>query len=183
MRSSRGFAAAVVFLLAVPLAALFQMIAGAGAEIVIHLALAAGFALLSLAVFDFRTARWIAWLGFLSTGALAAILLLQGLSELIRNESLTHLVYQVLGQRLEIWLFDVFILWCIAVLLVDSRGKTRVAGWIAIAIVAAIVAYGYRLSYLGRSLNTEAQILKVFYLLPFAWLLFEARKTRPQPPA
>jgi hypothetical protein len=68
MRSPRGFAAAVVFLSALPMAALFQAIAGGDPEIVVHVALALGAALMALAVFDFRTPRWIAWTGSASLG-------------------------------------------------------------------------------------------------------------------
>jgi hypothetical protein len=34
----------------------------------------------------------------------------------------------------------------------------------------------YRLSYLGSSLDAEAPALKLLYLLPFAWLVFETTK-------
>jgi len=61
VKSPREFAAAVIFLLALPMAALCQMVVGAGAETVVHAVLALGSALLSLAVFD-RTARWVAWI-------------------------------------------------------------------------------------------------------------------------
>ena len=55
MKSPRGFAAAVVFLLTIPIAALCQMLVGDRAETVVHAGLALGSALLSLAVFDFKT--------------------------------------------------------------------------------------------------------------------------------
>jgi hypothetical protein len=102
MKSPRGFAAAVVFLLPLPIAALYQMLVGDDrAETVVHAGLALGSALFSLAVFDFRTARWVAWLGVVSTGSLAAVFLFQGVSELVGTSSLTYLAFQVLGQRLE----------------------------------------------------------------------------------
>ena len=78
MRSPRGFAGAVVFLLALPVTLLYQMVFGAGAEIVVHAMLGLGAALMASAVFDFRTSRWIAWAGCAATGSLAAIFLLQG---------------------------------------------------------------------------------------------------------
>jgi len=176
MRSPRGFAAAVVFLAALPIAALYQGVGGGGAEVVVHLALALGAALMALAVFDFRTARWIAWTGSVATSVLAVIFLLQGVSELTHNESLTYLVYRVLGQRLEAWAGDLFVLWCIAVLLADSRGATRIVGAVAITLVAGMRAYAYYLSYLGTSLDAEVPELKVLSLLPFVWLLLETRK-------
>lgn len=176
MRSPRGFAAAVIFLAALPIAALYQVVAGGGAEVVVHLALALGAALMARAVFDFRTARWIAWTGSLATSVLAVIFLLQGVSELIRNESLTHLVYRVLDQRVEGWAGDLFVLWCIAVLFADSRGATRIVGAVALSLVAAMRAYAYYLSYQGTSLGAQAPSLKVLSLLPFVWLLLETRK-------
>jgi hypothetical protein len=72
MRSPRGFVAAVVFLLALPVSLLYAMVVGAGSEIVVHAMLALGSALMAFAVFDFRTLRWISWAGCMSTGALAA---------------------------------------------------------------------------------------------------------------
>lgn len=57
---------------------------------------------------------------------MAAIFLLQAVSEVTRSQALTHFVYRVLGQRLEGWVADLVLLWCLAVVLVDSRGKTRI---------------------------------------------------------
>jgi dipeptide/tripeptide permease len=91
MRSPRGFLATLVLLSAPPITALYQMLFDNGAGTVIHLALAAGFVLISFSVFDFKIARWITWIGCVSTSALAAIFLLQGLSELIQNDSLAYL--------------------------------------------------------------------------------------------
>ncbi len=153
------------------------MVVGPGAEIVVHAALALGSVLMSFAVFDFRTSRWIAWAGCVSTGALAGIFLLQGVSELIPNATLTQLAYQALGQRVEGWLVDLFLLWCVAVLLVDSRGKTKILGFIAIAIVVCVEAYANGLSFLGTSLDVEAPGLKLLFFLPFSWLLLESKKT------
>ena len=177
MRLPRGFVAAVVFLLALPVSLLYQMVVGAGAEIVVHAALALGSVLMAVAVFDFRTSRWIAWAGCVSTGALAAIFLVQGVSELISDARLTQLAYQTLGQRVEGWLVDLFLLWCIAVLLLDSQGKTKLLGFVAISIVVCVEAYANGLSFLGTSLGAEAPSLKLLFLLPFSWLLLESKKT------
>ena len=176
MKSPRGFAAAIVFLLALPIAAMWQMFVGTRAETLVHVALALGSALLSLAVFDFRTARWVAWIGSVSTGALAAIFLLQGVSEVMQNGSLTYLAFQVFGQWLEASLIDLFTFWCIAMLLMDSQGKTKILGFVAMSLVVGVKGYSYGLTYLGSSLNAEAPGLKLLYLLPFAWLLFETTK-------
>jgi hypothetical protein len=153
------------------------MVVGAGAEIVVHAARALGSGLMSFAFFDFRTSRWIAWAGCVSIGALAGIFLLQGVSELIRNAMLTQLAYQALGQRVEGWLVDLFLLWCIAVLLLDSQGKTKILGFIAISIVVCVEAYANGLSFLGTSLGVEPPSLKLLFLLPFSWLLLESKKT------
>lgn len=153
------------------------MVVGAESEIVVHAALALGSGLMSFAVFDFRTSRWIAWAGCVSTGALAGIFLLQGVSELIPNATLTQLAYQSLGQRVEGWLVDLFLLWCIAVLLFDSQGKTKILGVIAISIVVCVEAYAHGLSVLGTSLGVESPGLKLLFLLPFSWLLLESQKT------
>jgi hypothetical protein len=177
MRSPRGFAAAVSFLAALPLSALYQAITGGNHAIVIHLALAVGAGLMAFAVFDFRTARWIAWTGSASLSVLAVIFLLQGVSEWTRNESLTDLAYRVLGQRVEAWAGDLFFVWCIVVLFRDSQGWTRIVGTCAMVLAVVMRGYAHYLSYLGRSLNTEAPALMVLALLPFAWLLLETTQT------
>jgi hypothetical protein len=176
MTSTRGFAAALVFLLALPVTLLYERVVGAGAEIVIHAALALGAGLMSFAVFDFRTARWITWAGCVSTAALAATFLLQGVSEAIPNASLAHLAYQVLGQRIEGLLVDLFLLWCVAVLLLHSEGKTKILGLIAMSIALCGEVYAKGLSYFGRSVGVEAESLKLLFLLPVGWLLLESRK-------
>jgi hypothetical protein len=152
---------------------------GDRAETVVHAGLALGSAVLSFAVFDFRTARWVAWIGAMSTGSLAAVFLLQGVSESIGTSSLTYLAFQILGQRLEASLVDLFTFWCIAMLLIDSEGKTRILGLVAMSLVVGVKLYSYGLTYLGSSLNAEAPGLKLLYLLPFAWLLFETSKRLP----
>lgn len=101
-------------------------------------------------------------MGGLAMGALAAIFLAQGLSELVRDEAFTHFVYQVLGQRLERWLGYVFLLWCAAVLVSDSRGTIRVLGCAAVALAA-----------FSRVLDQNA-----LNLLPFVWLALESVRRR-----
>ena len=73
VRSPAGFAASVVFLLALPLAALGQMLLSLGA-VVIHGALALGSAVMSFAVFDFNAPRWAGWVASVSTAVLAGVL-------------------------------------------------------------------------------------------------------------
>jgi hypothetical protein len=176
MRSPRGFLAAVVYLLAIPIAVLCQVLFGSGSGVAVHLALALGSVLLSSAVFDFRIPRWVTWIGCVAAGALAAIFLLQGVADLIQNDSLSYLAYQVLGQWPEGWLPDLVILWFVAMLLIDSQGKTRILGFGAMSIVVCLEVYSHFLSYLGTSLGAQAPTLKLLLLLPFVWLLFESAK-------
>lgn len=176
MRSPRGFAAAVVFLLALPMTIAFQRIVGRGEEVVVHAALALGSVLMSFAVFDFRTPKWIAWVGCLSMASFAGILVLQGVSRLIQSATLADLAFRVLGQRVEGWLADLFLLWCIAALLIDSHGKTKVLGVITVSMAVCVEVYANGLSLLGASLESKAPGLKLLNLLPFVWLLFESKQ-------
>jgi hypothetical protein len=159
MRSPRGLLAAIVFLLALPVAVLSQILFGSGASTTIHLALGAGSVLLAFAVFDFRLPRWINWIGCVSAGALGAIFLLQGVSLLIPNDSLAYLAYEVLGQGLEGRLRDAVILWFVAMLLIDSRGKTRILGFVALSIALASEIYKYTLVYLGTPIGCVPKLL------------------------
>jgi hypothetical protein len=61
------------------------------------------------------------------------------------------------------------------VLLSASRDKTRILGFVAMAVVVGVNAYNYVLLYLD-----EAPALTAVYLLPFVWLLFESRKRQPR---
>jgi hypothetical protein len=161
MRSPTGFVAAAVFLAALPLTFAYQQVAGAGAEIVVHALLALGALLMAVATFDFNTPRWVRWAGSLSIGALAAIFFMQGMGQLTHNATLTHVAYQIFGQRAEASLVYLFLSWCVTLLMVDSRGRTQVLGFVALfaAVVGIAVAE-----------------LKVLSRLPFVWLLFESRK-------
>ena len=181
MRSRRGLLASLAFLLALPLTALYQTVFGTGVEAVIHGALAVGSALMSFAVSDFKTPRWATWIGSLSTGALATVFFLQGLSEITHNEALTYLAYRVVGQRLEGWLVDLFMAWCVVVLAVDRQATRRMLGIVAMATVACVKAYSLGLAYHGTSLDTEAPILKILWLMPFVWILFESTTSKDMP--
>jgi hypothetical protein len=176
MRSPRGFWAAIAFLSALPVALLFQVVLGGDAEMVVHLICAVGFLLIACSAFDYRTPRWIRWVGCVSSSALAVIYLLQGLSPLVRNDSLTILAFPVLGQWPERVLTDLLILWFVALVLLDSRGKTRSLGIIVMSIVVGLEVAGIGLSLLGTSLYAEAPMLKALILVPFVWLLIESSK-------
>ena len=128
------------------------------------------------AVFDFRTPRWIAWAGSASATLLAVTFLLQGVSKWTGHDKLAHFAYRVLGQRLEAWSGYMFLGWCLTMLVADSRGWTRVVGAATMALAVGERVYAYYLLAHGTSLGAEAPTLQVLALLPFAWLLLEARK-------
>jgi hypothetical protein len=174
MRSPRGFAGTIVLLSAIPLAFLYQVIFGSGIEVVIHVLFATGFALLAPAVFDFKAPRWLTFVGCASMSAMTVIFGLQAISEAFpANQSLHNLAYDILGQTLESRLGSAFILWCVAMLLTDARGKTKVFGLAVLSVVAVVEIYTYGALILGES---PAQILKLLYLPPLLWLLMESRK-------
>jgi hypothetical protein len=176
MRSPRGFLAAIVFLLALPVAVLCQVLFGSGSGVVVHLALALGSVLLSFAVFDFKLPGWMNWIGCVSAAALGAIFLLQGVALLIHSDPLTYVAYQVLGQWPEGLFPALLILWFVAMLVFDSQGKMRILGFGAMSIVVGFEVYRYTLAYLGTSLEAQPQMSRLLLLLPFVWLLFESRK-------
>ena len=180
MRSQRGFVGALVILLAVPLAVLAQVLLGIASEITVHAALAAGSGLVASSVFDFGTTRWVAWVGCVSIGALAGIFLAQGVSESLQNDSLSYFTFQVLGNWPERLLIDLFVFWLVAMLLTDSRGRTRIFGFVAVAIVVCLELYGYGLLLFGAPPGAGVPGSKALYLLPIVWLLAESRKKQPK---
>ena len=166
-----------MFLSALPLAVLCQTLAGNGGETAIHFSFALGSGLICSAIPDFRTPIWATWLGRLSIGLLAVIFALQGISELARNELLTRVAFQGLGQQLEGWLLVGFLLWCVMALVFDGHGRTRFLGLLAVSLAGAVRAYAFVLPLIGQSLEVTAPVLKLFYLLPFVWLLAESRRS------
>jgi hypothetical protein len=180
IRSPLSLLAALVFLLALPVAFGYQILFGSGGGTTIHFALAAGCGLLSFSVFDFKLPRWITWIGCASALALGTIFLLQALALVIPNESLYYLAYPVLGQWLEGLLAGLIISWFVAVLLMDSQGKTRILGFVAMSLAVCLEVYSHILSYLGTSLSAGTGTLKLLLLLPFVWLLLESTKKQPK---
>ena len=179
MRSPRGLSGSLVLLLALPIAVLTQVLLGGGSGIAIHLALAAGCGLVSLSAFDFGTARWLAWIGCVSMGAFAAIFLVQAASSLIGNESFSYFANEVLGFWPEKLLLSSITFWLVGLLLTASRGRTRILGFFAMAIVVCVEAYVYfGLFILGTNPFLETAAVKLPYLLPFVWLIFESGKRR-----
>jgi hypothetical protein len=175
MRSPRGFVGSIVLVLALPIAVLTQVLLGSGSSLAMHVMLTVGCTLIALSAFDFGTPRWVAWVGRAAAGAFAAIFVLQGASELMRNEVFSHFALQVLGNWPERVLTTLFIFWLVGVLLSASRGKTRILGFFVMAVVLGVNAYNYVLQYLGGP-----PALTAVYLLPFVWLLLESRKRQPE---
>jgi hypothetical protein len=177
MRSPLGLLAALCFLVGIPISFGWQILFGSGAGTMIHFFLAAGTLLLAFAVFDFRLPRWVNWVGCAAGLALGTIFLLQAVALLVPMESLNYFAYEVLGQWPEGWLPDVIILWFVAMLVLDSRGKSRILGIVAVSVAVCFELYSHILRYGGDS---PAQILKLLMLLLFVWLLFESIK-KPHP--
>ncbi|HEU4998133.1 MAG TPA: hypothetical protein VFT68_04250, partial [Lapillicoccus sp.] len=91
-------------------------------------------------------------------------------SDVTHIEALRVVAFDVLGHHLERLLPDVVYLWFIALLLWASSGRSRVLGWVVMAIVVAA-----ELAALGAALfDLSLPNLKIVMLLPFVWLLFEA---------
>ena len=178
MKSTKGVAAAVVLLLAIPLAIASQALSEEAAGTVIHLAVGAGSVLLAAAMFDFALPRWVTWLGAASAGAFGTIFLLQGVALVVSNDALTYIAYDVLGQQLERWLPDGILVWFVALLLVASQGKTRWLGAAVVTIVVGLEVAGIIAALLGA----EMPLQKVLYLLPIVWLLFESAKRSSSEP-
>lgn len=180
MRSRRGFSGVIVLLAMLPLAALYQQLFANGFETFIHWVLTTGALLIALAVFDFaKLPKWLNWVGFVLLGTEAAIFFLQGLSHLVNNKTFTYVVYQVLGQGLEVWLPRLFILfWGGALLVLDSQGKTRIFGWVVLPIFIGAELVRITVAYQGA---TPSELLKLVILLPLFWLLLESKKVQSQP--
>jgi hypothetical protein len=176
MRSPLGLLAALAFLVGIPISFGCQILFGSGAGTLIHFVLAAGSLLLAFAVLDFELPRWINWIGCAAALALGTIFLLQAVALLVPNESLHYVAYEVLGQWPEGWLPDVIILWLVAMLVLDSQGKSRIFGIVAVSIAVCLEVYSHTLRFLGTS---PTEILRLLMLLLFVWLLLESTK-KPQ---
>src|SRR5215203_2526867 len=176
IRSPLGLLAALSFLVGIPISFGWQILFGSGAGTLIHFFLAAGCILLGFCVFDFKLPRWINWIGCAAGLALGTIFLLQAVALLIPNESLHYFAYEVLGQWPEGWLPDVVILWLVAMLVLDSQGKSRILGIVALSIALCLEVYSHTLRFGGTS---PTEILRLLMLLLFVWLLLESTK-KPQ---
>jgi hypothetical protein len=70
----------------------------------------------------------------------------------------------------------VVILWFVAMLVLDSQGKSRIFGFVAVSIAVCFELYSHILRFGGTS---DTGSLKLLMLLLFVWLLFESTK-KPQ---
>lgn len=179
MRSPRGMLGSVLVLLAVPAAVLARLLVGGGDSVAVHLVLAAGSLLLALAVFDYGLPKWVTWVGCAGIGSLAVIFLLQAVADMTQNDALNNLAYQTLGSWPERVLPDLFIFWLLPMLLLESRGWTRILGFAAMAVVVGAEVYGYAMVAQG-DVDGQAGIVRALYLLPFLWLLSESGKRRTE---
>jgi hypothetical protein len=74
-------------------------------------------------------------------------------------------------------LLSLLTFWLVAMLLTASRGRTKILGFVAMAIVVYVDVYvNFGLLYLGTNPFLETPVVKLPYLLPFVWLIFESRK-------
>ena len=173
MRSPKALVGAFIVLAGLP-AAIAASNLGIDAQAVLHVALGAGFLLFAWAAFDFRTPHWISLACCAAIGVLAAIFLLQAASH--PAPALQHIAYDILGQRFEKILGFMFLLWCMAVLVMDSRGWRRAFGAVALAVVLCVEGYGAFLSFTGAGPAPDA--LKLAYLPLFVWLALEGQRQR-----
>ncbi len=172
MRSIRGLVAAVMLLLTVPLAIGIAVITGGGGEPIVHFGIGAGMVMLATAAFDYGLPRPVAWFGAVTAGVFGGIFLLQGVADAIGNPALHDFAFFVLGQQLERVLPDLLLVWFVALLLLASEGRTRILGW----VVMTIVIVGEVGTLAGPLLGIDVPDIKLRWLLPFAWLLFESVK-------
>jgi hypothetical protein len=173
MRSTRGLAAAIILLLTVPVAIAVAVTLGGGAESVIHFGIGAGMVLLATAAFDFGLPRRVAWFGAATCGAFGGIFLLQGVADALGNDALYNFAFFVLGQMPERILPELILGWFVALLVLGSEGKTRILG----AIILAVTIGWEVVTLAGPTLGFDVPDIKLRWLLPFVWLLFESAKT------
>ena len=166
-----------MLLLALPFTIAVEMLAPGHAEVVMHLALAAGTLLVGWSVFDFATPKWLSWIGCGAACALAAIFLLQALGALTDNEALRNVAYSTeIGGWGETVSVSLLMVWLIGVARTLGRGVTMVSG-----VLAALAVIGMSVwAILAAPLGATPAELRLLFLLPVAWLLFvSTRRTTP----
>lgn len=174
MRSFGAFVGAAAVVLSYPAALVVGYVFGAGAVTVIHFVMGIGFIIFATSVFGFGLPRWINLIGAAAAGAFGTIFVLQGIADLTHLEGVRFVAFDIFGRHVERLLPLVVYLWFIALLLLSSRGKSRVLGWIVMLIVVGSEIASLASLVFGFSLPN----LKVVILLPFVWLLFESAENR-----
>jgi hypothetical protein len=173
--SPRGLIGGAMILLSYPAAIAVELLAGAGGATVIHFVAGAGVVVFATSVFDFHLPLWINVVGAVAAGAFGIIFLMQGVSDVTHLEGLTFVAFDLLGHEVERLLPDVVYLWFLSLLLLDSRGRSRILG-----AVVLLVVIGFELATLVTLLlGSPMDSVKLLILLPFVWLLFESVEERP----
>jgi hypothetical protein len=175
MRSRRGFYGAIAVLLLLPVA-IVSSIAFGDEETGLHLALATGAWLFAAAVFDFRVVGWLNRATSAALVVLGGVFFLQAVSPLTGNDAFYDFSYDTLGQALEGSLTLWFVTWCVAMLLADTRDKTRLFGLVTVLPLFAYVAATFVLKQTGDDGLPEA--LKLLFLPVMVWMLMESKKPR-----
>ena len=178
MRSIRALIGAATIVLSYPAAVAVQLLSGGGAPTVIHFVTGTGFVIFATSVFDFGLPRWMNVIGAAAGGAFGVILLLQGLSDVTHLEGLRYFAFDVLGHQLERLLPDVVYLWFVALLLLWSKGRSRVLGWAVRRVGVGLECATAASLLLGFAMPN----VKVIVILPFVWLLFESAESRRREP-
>jgi hypothetical protein len=173
MRSRRGFYGAIALLLLLPVA-IVSSVAFGDEETGLHLALAAGAWLFAAAVFDFRVVGWLNRATSVALAVVGDVFFLQAVSPLTGSDAFYEFSYDTLGQALEGSLTLWFVTWCVAMLLSDTRGKTRLFGLVTVLPLFAYVAATFVLKQTGDGGLPEA--LKLLFLPVMVWLLMESKK-------
>jgi hypothetical protein len=179
MRSKRGLWASLVFFLAPLLAVATDAFPWGNPNAAAHLVWALGLALLAGALLGFDTPRWIARTGCLAAAGTGLLFLVQGISDLVSNTSLHRIAYSILGEIPERVLVDLLIASFVGLLLTDSRGRSRVLGWVVMTLVVVLEIAALITQLLGQPLYESVPALRLVLLLPLVWLLCESVKRSP----
>lgn len=175
MQSVAGLVGSLVMLLGALVATAIGA-AGGNAELVFHLVLGASLVVLARSPFDFSGPAWIKVVACAAMGLLAAVFLLQAASDLVPSEQLRHAAFDLLGQRVERVLGYAFIGWCLSVVMMHSKGLTRLLGGVILTAVVAAEIYGAVVVSGGGEVPGT---LKLVSLLLFVQLVLESAKARP----
>jgi hypothetical protein len=177
VRSLSGLLAALLLLLAFPLAVVCQIVLGAGAETVVHLVGGAGFVFLARSFFDFALPRWVSATGAAAAGGMGLIFILQALATVIPSEALNAVAFGLLGDLPEQVLIALLLVCLTATCLQISQGALRLLGLATLLVVVGTHLWRIYAQNLGIAQPAE---LRLIYLLPFVWLLLESRAQAPR---